>query len=298
MVTLSNIVNTVIWFPEQERGVANGLITLGMALGFFIGSIFSAAILSPALNGWQNVFFLYGAVAILFGLIWMSTRASPNEALLQGHGSNSISFQQGLSHILKLGSLWFLGFGILGISGSVQGVLGYLPFYLQDLGWSAARSGILLATFHISSMLFVIPLTFLADKTGSKRTILLAAAAITVIGFGLLAFLNGEVLWASTIMAGMVRDGFMAIFFIVVIEVKGVGSAYSSLATGLMMIFMGVGNLFAPPLGNSLSTVGTAETPLVFWACLAAIGTVCLVLAFRQRVQRREYAGPPRHADG
>jgi MFS transporter, ACS family, D-galactonate transporter len=280
MITLSNFMNAVIWFEPRERGLANGIATLGMALGFFIGSLLSATLLSPLLHGWRNVFFLYGGVAILVGLWWMTTRTSTNEAALQNSDSGSVSFQQGMSHILKMASLWFLGVGVLGNSGALQGVLGYLPLYLQGLGWSVASTGGLLATFHIFSMAFVLPISFLADKLNAKKTLLVVTATVATVGLGLLAVLQGSAIWVPIIMAGMVRDAFMAIFFTTVSEVKGVGSAYTGLAAGLMMIFMGVGNLLAPPIGNSLATSGSAQTPLVFWAVLAGVGAVSFALSF------------------
>lgn len=291
MITLSNFMNAVVWFPLHERGFANGLVALGMAFGFFIGSILSATILSPFLHGWRNVFFLYGAVATLFGLVWITTRSSPNESMRQETASGTISFKQGISHISKLASIWFLGLGVLGNSGAVQGVLGYLPLYLQGQGWSVAQAGGLMATFHISSMVFVLPISFVADRFFSGKTLLIVTSIFAAIGLSLLSILKGTAIWIPIILAGMVRDAFMAIFFTVVSGVKGVGTTYASLATGLMMVFVGTGNLLAPPIGNSLAAVGTARSPLIFWAGLAICGFCCLIISFWQESRVKAAVG-------
>ena len=199
-----------------------------------------------------------------------------------------MSFGQGLWHIVQLKNIWFLALAMMGISGAVQGLLGYLPLYLHDLGWSVINTGGVLASFHIASMLFVLPLTFWSDRLGSKRNILIGAAGLTAAGIGLLAVVNGGAIWVAVIMAGMVRDGFIAIFLTMVNETRGVGNAYSGVATGFVMIFMGLGNLVAPPAGNSFAAGGIAQAPLVFWAALALLGGLCLFLAFRQTSAQKQ----------
>jgi MFS family permease len=82
----------------------------------------------------------------------------------------------------------------------------------------------------------------------------------------------------TMIIVGSVRDGFMAIFFTSVNETRGVDSAYSGLAIGFTMVFMGIGNLIAPPLGNSLASQTNSGAPLMFWAALVIFGAVCLIL--------------------
>ena len=49
-------------------------------------------------------------------------------------------------------------------------------------------------------------------------------------------------------------------------------------ATGMVMVFSGIGNLLAPPLGNSLAALG-AGLPFIFWVGMAVVGSAGLVLA-------------------
>ena len=39
-----------------------------------------------------------------------------------------------VSHVLQLKNVWLLGFTLFGVGGCIQGVLGYLPTYLRDIG--------------------------------------------------------------------------------------------------------------------------------------------------------------------
>jgi hypothetical protein len=98
---------------------------------------------------------------------------------------------------------------------------------------------------------------------------------MTIAGVGLLSIANGAMVWVAVGVAGLVRDGFMAVFMTTVIETKGVGPAYAGTAIGLTTAFSGLGNLVAPPLGNSLAGLAPG-IPFVFWAGLAVMGLLGL----------------------
>ena len=63
-----------VWFPREKLGMANGIVSMGMALGFLCGSLLAATVFSPLLGGWRQVLFAYGAVAVLFGIFWWRTQ--------------------------------------------------------------------------------------------------------------------------------------------------------------------------------------------------------------------------------
>ena len=58
------------WFPAHQLGLANGLISMGMALGFLLGSLLSATTFSPLLGGWRNVLIVYGIAGAMFSIAW------------------------------------------------------------------------------------------------------------------------------------------------------------------------------------------------------------------------------------
>ena len=99
----------------------------------------------------------------------------------------------------------------------------------------------------------------------------MAATVMITIGVGLLSIVDGPLVWGPVIMAGLVRDGFMAISMTMIIETAGVGAAYAGTAMGLVMIFSRLGNLISPPLGISLADIDPS-LPFIFWAALAAMG--------------------------
>jgi len=259
-----------IWFPRPQLGLANGVLAMGMALGFLVGSMISATLLSPWLGGWRNVLFLYGAIATALSLPWYLTRSAPGEVGLSAGETSPRSLRQAVSHVARIKKVWLLGLIILGISGCIQGTLGYLPMYLRGLGWPAASADGASAAFHTMSLIFVIPIALWSDRLGSRKKVLMATTLFIMTGVGLLSVVDGVLVWIAVGLAGLVRDGFMAVFMTMIVETEGVGATYAGTATGLVVAFSGLGNLVAPPLGNSLAGVAPSLS-FIFWAALTVM---------------------------
>ncbi len=280
IITLNNFKNCGLWFPGGQMGLASGVLSMGMALGFLLSSMLSATVLSPALGGWRAVLYLYGAVAALLAIPWALTRPSPVAAGADAAARPSLLGN--LASVAHIRSIWFLGLAMFGFGGAVQGALGYLPIFLRGEGWAPAAADGALAAFHTVSMIFVVPIALISDRLRTRRGILLPAALMVAAGFGLLSVVEGPLVWAAVLMAGLVRDGFMAVFMTAVLETKGVGPAYAGTALGMVMIFSGLGNLVSPPLGNSLAATAPG-LPFLFWAAMALVGFAGLILAWSRQ---------------
>jgi MFS family permease len=266
------------WFSQRQLGLANGVASMGMALGFTLGSMISATLLSPWLGGWRHVLFLYGAIAMLLSLPWYLARPTPGSVGSLAGETNPRPLRQTLAHIAGVRRVWLLGWAILGVSGCIQGALGYLPLYLRGIGWPGASADAALATFNAVSMAFAIPIALWSDRLGSRKTVLMAATLMVITGVSLLSIVDGAMVWVAVSIAGLVRDGFMAVFMTTIIETEGVGPMYAGTAIGLVTVFSGLGNLIAPPLGNSLAGLAPS-LPFIFWAALAVAGLFGLYLA-------------------
>ena len=273
-----------MWFSGRRLGSANAVISGGMALGFMIGSLISATVLSPWLGSWRHVLFLYGGIAVLMSIPWAFTRVAPRERARFARGSGGPSTRRTLSHVVRLRDVWILGIALLGVSGAVQGLLGYLPLYLRGIAWTAVRADTALASFHAVSLLAVFPLASLSDRIGSRRKLLVAATLTIACGIGLLSVVDGAVIWIAVLMAGLVRDGYMAVFMTTATEVEGVGAEYAGTALGLAMTLSRVGGLIAPPLGNSLAAYGP-RMPFILWAAMALFGLAALGFLRRDKTQ-------------
>ena len=260
-----------IWFPKEQLGMANGVVAFGMAFGFLLGSLLAATVFSPIFGGWRNVLFVYGAVAIVFSMLWWF---SQEKAGVEGQQTNQmITFREAIGHVVRLRNVWLLCIATAGVCGCVNGMLGFLPLYLRDLGWEPAIADGTLASFHAVSMLFTIPIALLSDRVGSRRGVLMASAILIGTGTGLLGFSSGALISIAVLIAGFSRDGFMAISMTAIMEEKGIGPRFAGTATGLNMSVIGIASFFSPPVGNWLAKFGTGF-PFLFWAALVFLGFV------------------------
>jgi len=274
-----NVHKTVsIWFQGRNLGMANGVVSMGMGIGLMLGSMISATVLSPLVGGWRNVLFLYGAVSVLIGTLWVLSGKEPHQVNSVAGYSSAVPMRQALSRLVRIKDLWLLGFTLMFRMGCILGMAGYLPLYLQERGWAAASADGTLAGFYAASMIAVVPLSLLSDRLGSRKAILFTALLTAIIGLSLLPVVDGITVWLLMILVGIFMDGFMAVSVTMVQETKGVGPKYSGTALGLVFTISQLGAFISPPLGNSFASINLG-LPFIFWASLSGIALITLVFA-------------------
>lgn len=267
MVSMSGLKASRIWFPPKQLGSSGGLLSMGMALGFFLSSRFSATVVSPAVGGWRNTLILYGLFAILLVIPWL---LSPKEPVLEEKGTpdairEKTPFFQSLKVVASNPNNWFLGFVLLGLGGSIQASLGYLPLFLRNSGWEAGQADTALASFHLVSLIFALPLAFLSDRMRSKKRMVIVMMAMIITGIGALAFVKGPLVWAAVLFAGCVRDAFMSVYLALVINAKGITPQLAATATGFTFLFSNLGNMIMPAIGNNIAETHPSAA-FLFWA--------------------------------
>jgi cyanate permease len=263
---------TATWFSGRQLVLANGVVSAGMGLGFTVGAMISATVLSPLLGGWQNVLYLYGGMSFMVGLLWFLTVRESELPGLAGSGSG-VPLRQSISNVFPNKAVWLIGLTLLGYAACVQGTIGYLPTYLRDMGWTAASADGTLATFNGLSMLGAIPLALLSQRLGLRKVILFPILFITTVGIALLPVVSDAMVWVLMIIVGVARDGFFAICLTMSTETKGIGVLYAGTAMGLAQTIVNVGNVISPPLGNSLANANPGF-PFFFWAAFGLLGLV------------------------
>ena len=265
-----------LWFPSRQLGLANGVFAMGMALGFFLSALLSANVLSVWLGGWRQVMFFYGGVAALLCIPWIFAASAPKASESGTSVAFNIPMRQALSHVVRLRNVWLLGITLMGMSGCMQGLTGYLPTYLRSVGWPGTQADGALSLFHAMSMGFVLPFAMLSDRLKVRKPLLVVMVAVHVLGGGLLSVANGPLVWGVVMLMGLVRDGSMAVVTAMIIESPGVGPVYAGSATGFSFSLLAIANLLSPSLGNRLAESAPA-LPFAFWAGLAGMGLLALL---------------------
>jgi MFS family permease len=291
MVSMSAYKICGLWFPPRQLGLANGILTMGLSLGFLVGSLLSATVLSPWLGGWRNVIFFYGGVALLFCIPWYFVLRAPDPVIEGPVEKTSVLMRAALTHILGLKNIWLLGITMLGVAGCMQGVSGYLSLYLRGQGWVPVQADGALSVLSLMSLICILPITLWSDRLGSRKYLLLGMVVLIAFASGILSIANGWVVWVVLILAGMVKDGSTALLMTMTIETDGVGPVYAGTASGFIMLFMFIGNLLSPPLGNKLADT-SAGLPFVFWAGLAVVGILSLLFSKGAKPIRKVEVGP------
>ncbi len=265
-----------IWFSGRHVGLANGVLSMSMGLGFLVSSMISATVLSPLLGGWRNVLIMYGGLSIVISVLWFFTRTEPGRDEQSAEKANTISFKESLSQVVHIKQIWILGLIMVGQIGCIQGMLGYLPLYLREIGWAETAADGTMAAFHGVSTILAIPIVLLSDKLGSRKIVLFTATLMTAIGVGLLSVSNGAGVWISVIIAGMARDGFMALQMTTLMETEGVGTKYAGTAIGFIHTISRVGEMLSPPIGNSLASINL-RAPFILWGGMAAAALTAFI---------------------
>jgi len=279
---------TATWFSGRQLVLANGAVSTGMGLGFTVGAMISATILSPLLGGWENVLFLYGAVSVIIGLLWLLTVREP-EQLGSAGSEGGVPLRQSVSRVFPNKSIWLIGLTLLGYTGCIQGMIGYFPTYLRNIGWTAASADGTLAAFNGVSTLGAIPLALLAGRIGLRKAVLFPILLITIVGIALLPVVDAAVVWVLMIMVGFTRDGFMAVCLTMSTETEGIGVVYAGTAMGLAQTILNLGSFVAPPLGNSLADPNNPASPLPFflWAAFGLLAFVAFCFVRETGHRRR-----------
>jgi MFS family permease len=264
---------TALWFSGRRLGLTNALISVAWTIGAMTATMFSATVLSPLLSGWRNVLFLFGAPGIIIGLLWLTTGREPHESELPSTPVSEILFRQALSHVVRIKDVWIIGLIALAQWGANTGLMGYLPLYLRDIGWTPTQADGALTVLTGVSCIGVVPMVLLSDRLGTRKGVLIFSSIVMIISVGLLPFAHGLTIWILIIIGSLVRMGASTLFNILILEIKGVGGTYGGTAVGLMSAMGMFGAFFAPPLGNRLADIDLG-LPFIFWALLPALALI------------------------
>ena len=275
---------TAEWFGGRRLGMANALLNIAWAIGAMVATMFSATVFSPLLGSWRWVMLLYGVPSVLLGFLWFFTVRDPDKSDLSDDKSQlpdtiavKIPFREALSRVARMKEVWVLGLITTANWGAGMGLIGYLPLYLRNIGWTPATADSAITVLNGFSSLGVIPMVLLSDRIGSRKIVMAISITSMALSLGLLPLASTTGIWVLVIACGFLRSGASALFNVMIFEIKGVGSTYGGTATGLANTISMVGAFLAPPLGNSFANINQGY-PFFFWSGLAAISLPMLFL--------------------
>jgi sugar phosphate permease len=262
---------TAEWFRGKELGLTNAMLNVVWAVGSMAATMLSANYFSPVLGGWRRVMFIYGIPCILLGLLWIFSGRDKSPSAIAGKSTVSKPLLDALRHVIRIREVWIIALITTTYWGSSMGLTGYLPTYLKLIGWTPFLADSATTVMTGIASLGTIPVVLISDRLGARRGVLVVSTLMMAVTVFALPFCKGTMIWVLIIITGLTRTGVAALFNVMVIELKEVGSEYSGTAIGLTSTLGMVGAFLAPPLGNSLEPFNSGY-PFIFWAILAAAG--------------------------
>jgi MFS family permease len=289
------------WVPTQFRGQVNGLFYFGAPLAFIFGGPLSGALLDLdglfGLRGWQLMFAVTGVVTVVVGVIayfyldnepetakWLSDeeRRTLLDALRQEDADKEHFSPRGALVALINPKVLYFGLIYFTIQSSVYGVTFYLPTLIADLTGTKVgfRVGLLTAVPWICSMVAVVVLARLADRTGRRRWVASAALAAAGIGIVLAAVTANAAIGLFGL--SLAAAGFIAVQPIFWTLPAGflVGSAAAA-GIALINAIGSLGGFVAPNLKNAVDTAFGSGAGLIALAVIAVAGAALLMVTRR-----------------
>ncbi len=272
------------WFASRQLGFAAGVMSLGFALGAMLGSRYSATLLSPLLGGWRAVLIAFGLSSIVLAILWAVLHPP-----VERKSRPRLDLRQLLSKARRVAGfreLRAIALAVFGAVGLAQGLVGYVPTYLREIGWAAVDADSAIPLFFLASLIGVAPISHLSDRLGSRRPVMIFGASMMTLG-ALLMYFAGDNYWAVLLamaVGGLCFDSFMAMMGASITEVRGLDMALVGSALGFGGMLQNLGGSLLPPLGNTLSAI-SLNAPFLLWAAAGLFATLVL-LSYRGRGER------------
>ena len=255
------------WFPPEKQGSALGVYGMGN-IGQSV-AVFFAPVLALWLGDWRAVFYIFAAVALIWGIVFYLSAENDTTTARPKSVSEMLRPLKQSKTAWVLSLFYFLTFG-----GFVALAL-YMPTFLREIfNLSATDAGARTAGFVVLATLMRPVGGILADKIGGAKVLLFVFVVIAVLSL----FLSFDTIVPFTIgalgCAAALGLGNGAVFKLV----PQYFPKETGTVTGLVGAFGGLGGFF-PPIELGLVKDATGSYTIGF-ALLAAFSILCLAVNY------------------
>lgn len=284
-----------LWFPVRQRAAILGTFVLAQPIANMIGAPLSGALLSLdgvlGLHGWQWLYILEGAPAVLFGIIvpfimtdrprdakWLT--ADEKTALEAAIDSDSarVSSHGSFMSTLKDPRAWVYALLNFGMVLGIYGLAFWLPTIVGELGdFTDLQRGFVVAIPYAAGALFVLWWSRRADRTGKRAVhvaISLSVAAAGLLGAGYM--LNVSAVLAMVFLSISAIGIYSAIGPMLSMPSSLFAGAAAAAGIGLVNAVGNIGGFVSPFVAGAL-TDATGNSQAALWFLALALGITALV---------------------
>jgi MFS family permease len=157
--SVSKLLATVV--PVRELGSANGVVAFAYLVGPAVGAYGGGLLM--ALYGWRVMFWILGAVSLLWLLPW--ARMTPPRRAIQGSAASAPR----LGAVLRQMPLWGASLGHFSSNYVFYFILNWLPFYLvRERGFSTASMASLIGSAYLVNALSALFAGWAIDRYAAR----------------------------------------------------------------------------------------------------------------------------------
>jgi ACS family tartrate transporter-like MFS transporter len=196
------------WYPAAQRARAVSMFMIGIPLAIVVGGPVAGLLLGMSgtlgLAGWQWLFLLEGAPALLLGVaVWLYLPDGPAQArwltpeqqtwlagkIAQEHAAASARHGVGLGQALRHPTVWQLALIMFACQTGSYGLTLWIPQILKGLsGFSDLGVGVISAIPYIGAAIGMVVIGMSSDRTGERFLHIAVPAFIAAVGFTVSAF--------------------------------------------------------------------------------------------------------------
>ncbi len=251
-----------IWFSAKKRGLATGIVTAGIGIGFALSGVLVPPILAAyGAEGWRYCWYYLGAIVlILSGVAYGFIRNRPEDLGLKQLGSGATETQtEGETaktlewkRVYKVGSVWHLGFVyfLFGFSYVIY-ITFFATYLVKDIGWTNSEAGSLFTFLGFLSIFCGLLWGGISDIIGRKGGAALAYVALAI-SYGTFAlFRSAGAFYVAVVFFGLTAWAIPTIMAAAAGDYVGPRLAPAGL--GLITLFFGIGQALGPYIGGFLA---------------------------------------------
>jgi DHA1 family inner membrane transport protein len=224
------------WFPQEERGTALGILSIGGSVGLISSSTLSPYI--ATIIGWRVTIMGIGLLGLtLTAVLWVTLKDNDAEERTGGDGD--------LRDVLADRSFWALGVIQMARLGANYVFIAWLPLLLQEeFGMSLVAAGATFSLFNIAGMVANPMGGIISDRLGEKSVLLVSFAVLAAASFAFTLVKGGLPMYAVILVIGWFINFVRSPSFALIPRLYGVERA--GRVSGIQNTFASIGALVLP----------------------------------------------------
>ncbi len=273
-----------IWFSAKKRGLATGIVTAGIGIGFALSGVLVPPILAAyGAESWRFCWYYLGAIVlILAGVTYGFIRNRPEDLGLKQLGPGAAETKSEgekakaleWKRVYKIGSVWHLGlvYFLFGFSYVIY-ITFFATYLVKDIGWTNSEAGRLFTFLGFLSIFCGLLWGGISDIIGRKGGAALAYIALAI-SYGIFALSRSSgAFYISVVFFGLTAWAIPTIMAAAAGDYVGPRLAPAGL--GFITLFFGIGQFIGPTVGGFLRDYeGSFTLPFLLAMAVSLTGTI------------------------